>query len=324
MQNRNYSLDSLKFLCVVLIVFLHIDTCWRWYILPITRCAVPCFFMISGYLIFREQGMKESIKRGIKRMAILLLWSTLLYAIIPFMSSIHHNDFSQFITWNDIWKLIILNENPFAGHLWYISAYLYVLIILFFVNRFNLWKFFYLITPLLLMVDLTFGKYSLVVWGREFPYIFVRNFMFVGIPCFMIGTMIKRVRKRILAKSESYHKIAMIGVLVFTFTSYLERYILQINNLNAVRENYIGSTLLGICLLVLALTTIREKSNIISFMGDKYSMYIYVFHSLVNTILISYIGEIFPLPGVKYLAPFYILISTIFMIFILRKYRIIK
>ena len=41
--------------------------------------------------------------------------------------------------------------------------------------------------PFLLMGDLILGKYSVLLLGREFPYILVRNFLFVGIPYFCIG-----------------------------------------------------------------------------------------------------------------------------------------
>ena len=48
MIERNYSIDILKFICAILVVFLHTDCVYHDYILPLTRCAVPCFFMISG------------------------------------------------------------------------------------------------------------------------------------------------------------------------------------------------------------------------------------------------------------------------------------
>ena len=57
-MKRLYNIDSLKFLCAVLVIFLHVRTPYQEYILPLTRCAVPCFFMISGYLIFTNDKLK--------------------------------------------------------------------------------------------------------------------------------------------------------------------------------------------------------------------------------------------------------------------------
>lgn len=62
MIERNYSIDILKFICAILVVFLHTDCVYHDYILPLTRCAVPCFFMISGYFIQRWRYRNIEIK----------------------------------------------------------------------------------------------------------------------------------------------------------------------------------------------------------------------------------------------------------------------
>lgn len=87
---------------------------------------------------------------------------------------------------------LIFNENPFAGHLWYLGAYLYVLLIMVAVDKYNLWKYMLWFTPLLLMGDLVLGKYSLLLLGKEYPFVYVRNFLFVGIPYFMLGIWFKK------------------------------------------------------------------------------------------------------------------------------------
>ena len=66
MIERNYSIDILKFICAILVVFLHTDCVYHDYILPLTRCAVPCFFMISGYFSVGKDSKK--IKLTIKKL----------------------------------------------------------------------------------------------------------------------------------------------------------------------------------------------------------------------------------------------------------------
>lgn len=63
------------------------------------------------------------------------------------------------------------------------------------INRYNLWKFLYIAVPVLLLTDLAFGTYSIVLWGWELPFYYVRNFLFVGLPYFAIGTMIKKLKR---------------------------------------------------------------------------------------------------------------------------------
>ena len=63
---RNYSFDVLKLFLALLVVFIHIHVPWREVILPLTRCAVPCFFMISGYFLYNldmENMKKKTSKR---------------------------------------------------------------------------------------------------------------------------------------------------------------------------------------------------------------------------------------------------------------------
>ena len=91
------------------------------------------------------------------------------------------------ITVKSILKFILLNESPFSGHLWYLGAVFYVLIIYAIADRIHIRKLIYVGTPILLLVDLVFGKYSMALFGREFPYILVRNFLCVGIPYFSSG-----------------------------------------------------------------------------------------------------------------------------------------
>lgn len=192
MKQHNYSIDILKFICAVLVVFLHTDFKWHDAILPFTRCAVPCFLMISGFLLYSDDGIgQERLKRNVKHIFHILLWSTLLFFVYKEVWSIIHG--GLFVPSLRQWMLfIIFNANPFAGHLWYLGAYLYVLLVMLIVDKHKLWKYMLRATPLLLIGDLAFGKYSLLLLNKEFPFVYVRNFIFVGIPYFMIGTWCKK------------------------------------------------------------------------------------------------------------------------------------
>ena len=176
-MKRLYNIDSLKFLCAFLVVLIHMHTPYQESIMPLTRCTVPCFFIISGYMIFTNDRLKlvEHLKRSIKKMVLILKWSTLLFAIVKLLFAFKNNDFSILST-KDLGKFILFNENPFGFHLWYIGAYLYVLIIILYLEKCNKLSYIYWSIPILLLLDLCFGKYSLVLWHKEFPFYYVRNF----------------------------------------------------------------------------------------------------------------------------------------------------
>ena len=155
-------------------------------------------------------------------------------------------------TGKSILEFLALNESPLAGHLWYLGAILYVLVIVLLVDKLNLRKVLYCLTPLLLIVDLIFGEYSLLIFHREFPYILVRNFLCVGMPYFCIGNLIRDKQY-----SEKWNKkVLQVLIDVFTITSLAERFALVNAGLNATRDHYLSTTFLAICLFVYTL-----KSN---------------------------------------------------------------
>lgn len=94
-------------------------------------------------------------------------------------------------TIENVLKFIAFNESPLKGHLWYLGAILYVLIIMHIFDKLKIEKCLVFAAPFLLMGDLILGKYSVLLLGREFPYILVCNFLFVGIPYFCIGRLIR-------------------------------------------------------------------------------------------------------------------------------------
>lgn len=152
-------------------------------------------------------------------------------------------------TGKNLLKFFLLNESPLAGYLWYLGAILYVLVIVLLADKFNCRKTLYYLTPVLLIADLVLGKYSLLIFHREFPYIVVRNFLCVGIPYFCIRNII---REKII--SEKWNKKVLRAlIVVFATTSLAERFALLNAGLNATRDHYLSTTFLSICLFVYAL-----------------------------------------------------------------------
>lgn len=195
MTNRNEGLDALKFVAAVLIVLLHVDSPWHEWILPLTRCAVPVFFMISGYFLYDASSEKFSarIRRQIPKILRITIWATLLFSIIPIAKCLYLGDFTSIVNTKVFVNWVLFNESPFGFHLWYLWAYVYVLLIALVFCRFKCMKMAFILIPILLAGDLLLGKYSLLVFGRTFDFLWCRNFLFVGLPYFFLGALIKRI-----------------------------------------------------------------------------------------------------------------------------------
>lgn len=321
-QTRNNGIDSLKGLCALLVIFLHVPSSLQEYYMPLTRCAVPVFFIISGYFLYGNNIVLK-IKRQLKRISYILLWGSILYAFELLV--LNHGSISSIIpTTQDLFNFACFNENPYCPHLWYLSAYIYVLVIILAIEKLNLWKIFFISIPFLLAVDLCFGKYSIVLWNREFDWLYVRNFLFVGLPYVLIGAYIRKFENKVKRISTMF---TIGGVILFSTTSFVERELLIYLGANAIREHYISTTFMAVTLFLTFLNNKSYNNYKLSQFGRNDSLYIYVFHIMVSTFLnigikhshLPWLIELYSI-----FAPIFVLIVTLLFVMALRKFTIIK
>lgn len=266
---RTKSIDALKVLCAFLIVCIHIPFEIRGsgYYIALTRIGVPIFLMISGYFYRTDRGFRQ-----IKKIAFLFVEANLLYFVWKYIYCFFGGTFPK-INNISLIKLIVLNESPFSSHLWYIGAIGYTLIVVSFLDKHGMINILYRITPFLLLADLVLGKYSLFIFDREFPYIIVRNWLFVGIPFFTIGMFMRK---------NSKFRIGLWGIPIFMVTTVLERWILVTNGLNTTRDQYISTIFLSVAVFSYALKYKGEVNAVISKIGKDYSTWIYIIHPIFH------------------------------------------
>lgn len=286
----------------------------------LTRVAVPVFFMITGYF-YSDTVARHKEKRQIQKILYLVVEANVLFFIWNIALNVLRRDsiityVQEIFTGKSILKFLALNESPLAGHLWYLGAILYVLVIVLLVDKPNCRKLLYYLTPVLLSADLAFGKYSLLIFHQEFPYILVRNFLCVGIPYFCIGNLIREKRC-----SEKWNrKILQVLIVVFTITSLAERFVLVSAGLNATRDHYLSTTFLAICLFVYAL-----KSNWcnkgVSVIGRKYSTWLYIIHPIFITVFSIVVGKLGLKSIYRCIAPIVVYCATLVFLIILQKVK---
>lgn len=187
MKERNHSIDSLKLVCALLVVFIHCKYSYKSEVLPITDVAVPLFFCISGYFVCRA---KRNWNR-VGRIAKIFVWSALLYLLKTELFQLQTTGHPWIPSIHAITNFILFNDIAFSIHLWYLPAYIYVLLIAYLIDKFNLWKpSFLIIIPLLL--GGVFIKYSIAdVCPEEISY--YRNAYFNGLPYFLVGALIYKL-----------------------------------------------------------------------------------------------------------------------------------
>ncbi len=288
-MKRNDGLDFLKFICSFMVICIHkgFPEPINKIFIPIARMAVPIFFVITGYFYSNTKETSKD-KQQIRKMGSLSLGANFLYLLYSIVKAVvNTKDIQKYIVglFNlKVWiNFILFNDSPFNGHLWYLGAILYVLLIIYFYGKKRDIKRLYPIIPILLLTDLILGKYSLLLIGREFSYIYVRNFLFVGLPYFLIGHAL------FVTKPEIEKKDCLQYTLVFAGTTILERLSLGMMGINATRDHYLSTTFLAIFAFLFALKSNNAVHNGIykncCWIGNKLAIYIYILHPILINFL---------------------------------------
>ena len=112
-------------------------------------------------------------------------------------------------------------------------------------------------------------------------------------------------------------------IILFSATSFLERYILVSAGLNATRDHYISTTFLSIAVFGLTLGLPEKQPNMRFFakIGRKYSTWLYILHPIVIAILGIVIKRVGIYSGYQYVAPVAVFAVTLMGLVILERCR---
>ena len=105
---------------------------------------------------------------------------------------------------------------------------------------------------------------------------YLRNFLFVGIPFFLAGGIVKSLQTRVLRMPPfGWLAIACAG----TAAAIVERFCVDCCDL------YIGTGIAAIALFVFVQKSGIPANNVMADLGEKYAGDIYIFHSLLSVLL---------------------------------------
>ena len=247
--------------------------------------------MITGYFYQYTCRKSNGERNQIVKILKLVLITNALYTVLKCLLKIPNHGvsgavqfFIECLTGRKLIRFFVFNESPFSGHLWYLGALLYVLLIIAILRKVKLLDKALFVIPVLLIVDLVFGKYSLLIWGKEFDYIYVRNFLFVGLPYFLIGYTLNKKSNWI--KERISPRLSAVLTCTFVVTTILERFLLEINGINATRDHYISTTFLSCALFIMCLVMKDVgKNNWLAVQGRQNSTMVYILHPAFITVL---------------------------------------
>lgn len=303
-EGRYQSVDVLRLVCSFLVVCIHCsyDGVIYYWFEPVTRVAVPIFFMISGFFWSKVCEQGKQWKTVVKLIRLFSIWY-LFYVIVQFVicgGGVKSEE--SFL--REAAKMILANKPLFvgdnAGHLWYLSALIYVYVFFNFAYQFQQVKLISCIGIMLILPSFLIGNYSWIL-GIESTGIWTRNFLMTGIPYFSLGLMIWNNRLYLLNYYKEKRQVVFWGAVVLFLVglNITEKfYLTHWSGLNKLlSDTYLITPILSLLLFVLTLK--KDKYGVrtnfgksLSVMGKQVSTGIYLIHPLIINILIIIMQEI--------------------------------
>ena len=195
MKKRIESLDALKFLLSYCIVIIHLPfpgTAGS-VALALFRVAVPLFFMISGYFCSGYNDAK--IRKMLVKVLKLLLAGTGLMVLANIIAILCKGGaLDEMVAYvmripnsRVITDVLLKNVAYVSGPLWFLYAYVYVLLFWWLCKKVNWVTVCKVAAILLCIVAPIFGKYSYLILNRGFLREDTRNWLLMGLPFFVWG-----------------------------------------------------------------------------------------------------------------------------------------
>lgn len=299
-KSENKSLYFFKGIACFCVITLHFElpTKLGELFFVFARFAVPFFFMIAGYFsYFSDKSVADkTIRRRIHKLGRLTIAGMLLYFVINIVLQIKDGMLMEWVLSNplslkNLFYLLFCNwTTPFigVGHLWYMLALLYVYLIYLVINKYDLHNVFYRLIPIVLLgVFVVEGLKCFSV--ISVPEIFYRNFLFTGLPFFMLGNAMNRysesIKKMMIGKSGK--RLVCLGFM--TLLVFAE-YILFHKSFNI----YVSSLLLPLFFFAISITYPKACSNrFFVYIGKYCSADIYLYHYIFIIILNRYFSKFY-------------------------------
>lgn len=212
---------------------------------------------------------------------------------------------------DNIIRLLMFNRLSVATHLWFIFALIYVyllapIIIRLFRKKLTI-AFVLAIITLILVYTFTFLFHKRI--DISYRYMITRNWLFEGIPAFLVGVCLKENENRIIEYINSVKKTRIIIIVfIINILIFLDAYLSTIINVNF--EFYLLSPLLVIILISLTFAYPKNQigETLQRIFGNKLSTIVYMFYPIVLLVLNKVFNRFLP----NHNCYFYSLLLTIF------------
>lgn len=285
-STRNLAIDVLRLFAAFLVVCIHCPFENENKLLlyftpppPLQRVAVPIFFIISGYFLFTDDKQKteQRIKISISKITRIYLYAFFLYlgiAIIDCHSTGNYQPLNIGPWKLFVWIASCSNLNfPYGFHLWFLIALIESLCCMLVLNKFSISSKMLFYGAVILFIMGTARVYLTKITGYN-PYIPFAPLLFGSLPYLCMGYVMNQVgvQKRLAIW------LLVIGILCNFLELIFMGHTLQV---------YFGTFLISIGMVAICMNVTTDNFLVkqLAFLGKRYSLWIYILHVLVMSVL---------------------------------------
>ncbi len=287
-KKQYHNLNALKIIAAFFVVCIHIPfpgTVGR-AVIAVARFAVPFFFMVSGFFSYYpdKSVLNEKYKRKIKHLLVIFSGSFLMYLAYDVLGSVLNGTLMGYLkgkfSAGAFFEFFVFNHVRVMEALWFLPALIYVTVAFFVFEKKGITKKMYVLIPLLFIFGVALREIPEFV--ADAPTImskayFYRNWLFVGLPFFMLGHFIR------VYEDKFKNKFTYLSLAIIMFVGTAQA--VAVDLLHTQKSVYAGTFLAVFTLFVFALKT-EGKVNVarLALLGANYSLYVYIFHIFVNNV----------------------------------------
>lgn len=293
------SLYVLKAICAYLVVCIHCMPVGIEKIGLVVNMAVPCFFLISGYMLYRGDENQEIVLAK-KRCKKILLIAVLLHIVcLAWGVFVCHLSFPWWV-----YPLTFFSGFYLVGHQWYLFALWQIYFLFAFFRRFR--KFLIMSIPVLIAIRGGLGGIpNILEYNTEYNVVWPRVFL-IGVPFFATGYLMRRYEAKLCEQRWiSYVSILSIGLCWWWGVSHDNVWNTYGLNILFLYAAACGSMLL--CLLFK-----NASLPILNWIGRYHSANIYYVHAFMTPLATKVMWHLFRLREMD-LLPLFVFAVSLFL-----------
>lgn len=269
-KQRNHYFDLLKYLLFILVVLIHnpLPGNIGGALTAIARSAVPAYIAISGY--FSKGVGKKYLKKGLNFLRIFFVMNLIWFVIYTLIS---YSPYRELAMWaklavnpKNVLECLLFGSAFGNEYLWYLHAIGMIYITVYFVDKFQLNKVIYQCFPFLILLNWIMSEGTLLILGKNVQPFLYRNWMIEGIGFYYMGKW--------MIGQECNRRFSYVMLVVGSVMTIVEY------SICGRAELYFGDLLMVYGMLALG-KSIYLKDNILSMIGSKHSLHLYLYSPFV-------------------------------------------